>query len=247
MKRNFFLILLLSFIFEASQGQNIVNAQDYLNSECLKNVDSILVDISSRDLRKKAEEILIIKVTDSLRAKTLRLVENKKFKEVQNNLEAMKCLIAEKGSKVQSSKKKRELFLSYYREVVFAYTEYTLKKEKISPLDYVFLYELQNTGTEFDDLIVSRELTIRFLNLYKRNNNYYSGGSYGDEKSLIAVQKGIIMLIEIYERGLDKRYALRDFENAMDILMNYIPQEYQAIEARKWKRTIGERAKIYLQ
>ena len=55
-----------------------------------------------------------------------------------------------------------------------------------------------------------------------------------------------MMLIETYEKGLNKMFAVKDFEKAVSIFISYVPNEYKEVERRRWKKTIGDRCSIYL-
>ncbi|PKM91665.1 hypothetical protein CVU82_00435 [Candidatus Falkowbacteria bacterium HGW-Falkowbacteria-1] len=247
-------IILLLVIFVAigihAKSQNIVRVQDYMESKCFENVDSIFISISSKELKKKdLQEIVILKTVDSLKVLTLRKIRENKIKEAKNAIWAMRCLMIEK-EKIIVSKKKRKTFFNNYLETKFYCANYILKQESVSSEEYHFIFWLQVTGvSEIDNLAAARDMAIRYISSYKKTQpqNWNFGISVGDDKKRECLENGMEMLITAYERGLNKSFGVNDFEKAMEIMLSYIPPEIRKPYVKQWKTKIGDRAKIYLQ
>lgn len=255
MKKNLLLFLatiLIAHLSFSLCGQNFKKANEYIESKCLSNSeysDSIIINLSKKELKKESQESIIIKTTEEMEKQVIKKIENNDLGNAKKILTIMRCLIIEKEPIIEK-KKKRQDFFSHYQKASLRYAEKIMSKEKISPDDYYFLYFLEMSGIkEIDNLAEARKMASRYIMKFKKEieDDWSVTVSNNDDKKRENIQKGIAMLIEVYKKGLNKNSALRDFEIAIDIYLSYIPKEYRHQESRKYKKIIAEELNIHMQ
>lgn len=236
-----FLFLALSIF---SNGQEI---EYFVKSNCFP--DSLRIQLSSKENKKKnVEEIKIEKTFYALKTIILNVIEAENQKIIIENLENSKCYFMENFSKIEN-KKIREKFLQSWLEIKKATSDFAKKNDRKTEISLIHF--LETTGVkEVDNLFLARKNALEYIKMHKAEEKSYAWENIrrvGDDKSQKGIEIGLFMLIEVYKIGLPMETGLGDFQYALKELLNCIPKNYEGQVYSKWKKIIGDEAKIYLQ
>lgn len=250
MRKLVFLLIIFVAIGVEAKSQNTVNVQKYITSECFEGIDSVFISISPKELRRKnLEEIVILKTVDSLKVLTLKKIDLEELGESKKLIWAMRCLVKE-GEKSLNSKKMRKKFFDHYLETRFYYTKYVLGERSNQKHEYIFLFDLQMLDVpEVENLVLAREIVSQYVYLYEksRKTNWKFGVSAEEDQKRQDLEKGMEMLITVYEKGLDKRFAVNDLQKIMETMASYVPPNMRSSYKRNWKMKISRKTGVYLQ
>lgn len=236
-----FLFLALSIF---SKGQEI---EIFTKSTCFS--DSVKIQLSTKELKKKnVEEIKTEKTFYKLKDSLSSAIASGKKEIIIKNLEKTKCYFMENFPKIKN-KKIKERFLQNWLEIKKITSNFAKKEERKTEISLIHF--LETTGVkEADNLFLARNNALEYIKMHKTEDRPYGWEGIrrvGDDKSQKAIEIGLFMLIEIYQIGFPMETGLTDFEYGLKELLNCVPVGYEEQVRRKWKKIIGEKAKIYLQ
>jgi len=234
------LFLVCAFL---SKGQEI---DVFVKSACF--TDSVKIQLNAKELKKKnVEEIKIEKVFYKLKDSLSSAISSEKKEIIIQNLEKSKCYFVENFSKIKN-KKIREIFLQNWLEIKTLSKEFAKKNNRKTEISLIHFLETSGIK-EADDLYLARKVSLEYIEIHKTQEQKHGWGNIrrvGDDEAQKQIEIGIYMLIEVHKRGLGVDMGLRDFDYALKVLLNCVPNGHEEPVKRKWTKIIGEQTKIYL-